>query len=207
MTVKASWLNNHLTELIQPPSLRAPEVILRANWSTSADIWSAACVVSSSIVNTGLWFNSNFEQIDFWAITRQSAIQRSAGPEWCMDGGRRSFDSNDGAFRSSSHRFASWRKIFRLVFRQRRYAATSSLIPEWLRWFSCYRNSCSSGNMLHIHQIYPSSLERVINFRRNQTLSDDEVPKIKSFLQSMLQYRPENRKSAGEAAMDSWLQS
>jgi len=65
MTVKASWVNNHLTELIQPPSLRAPEVILRANWGTSADIWSAACVVSSSIVNTGLGFNSNFEQIDF----------------------------------------------------------------------------------------------------------------------------------------------
>ena len=54
MTVTASWVDNHLTELIQPPSLRAPEVILRANWGTSADIWSAACVVSSLTSNTGL---------------------------------------------------------------------------------------------------------------------------------------------------------
>lgn len=48
MAIKASWVDNHLTELIQPTSLRAPEVILRANWGPSADIWSAACVVSSS---------------------------------------------------------------------------------------------------------------------------------------------------------------
>ena len=54
MAVKASWVDNHLTELIQPTSLRAPEVILRANWGPSADIWSAACVVSSSTFNTGL---------------------------------------------------------------------------------------------------------------------------------------------------------
>ena len=61
--------------------------------------------------------------------------------------------------------------------------------------------------MLHIHQLYPSSLERVINFRRSPTLSDDEVPRLKSFLQSLLQYRTENRKVAGEAAMDPWLQT
>ena len=59
--------------------------------------------------------------------------------------------------------------------------------------------------MLHIHEIYPSSLEEVINFERNPALSDDEVSRLKSFLQSMLQYRPEDRKSAGEAAMDPWL--
>ncbi|KAL9635251.1 MAG: hypothetical protein Q9204_002683 [Flavoplaca sp. TL-2023a] len=41
----ASWVDNHLTELIQPTSLRAPEVILRANWGPGADIWSAACVI------------------------------------------------------------------------------------------------------------------------------------------------------------------
>ena len=63
------------------------------------------------------------------------------------------------------------------------------------------------GNMLRIHQIYPSSLERVINFRRNPSLPENEVPRLKSFLQSMLQYRPEHRTSAGEATMDPWLQS
>ena len=64
----------------------------------------------------------------------------------------------------------------------------------------------TSGKMLHIHQIYASSLERVINYRRNPSLSEDEVPTLKSFLQSMLQYRPEHRTTAGAAAMDPWLQ-
>ena len=59
--------------------------------------------------------------------------------------------------------------------------------------------------MLHIDQVYPSSLDQVINFERNPALSDDEVPRLMSFLRSMLQYRPEDRKSAGEAAMDPWL--
>ena len=44
---KASWMDNHLTDLIQPPSLRAPEVIIGADWGTGADVWSAACVASS----------------------------------------------------------------------------------------------------------------------------------------------------------------
>ena len=61
--------------------------------------------------------------------------------------------------------------------------------------------------MLHIHEIYPSSLDEVINVEKNPPISDDEVPRLKSFLQSMLQYRPEDRKSAGEAAIDSWLRS
>lgn len=54
MTVKATWVDKHLTELIQPTSLRAPEVILRANWGPSADMWSVACVVSSSTFNAVL---------------------------------------------------------------------------------------------------------------------------------------------------------
>lgn len=44
-TGKASWIDKHLTELIQPCSLRAPEVILGAEWDTTTDIWNAGCVV------------------------------------------------------------------------------------------------------------------------------------------------------------------
>lgn len=54
MKLEASWVDNHLTELIQPPSLRAPEVILGAKWGTSADMWSAACVVSTLASRYGL---------------------------------------------------------------------------------------------------------------------------------------------------------
>lgn len=44
--LEASWVDNHLMELIQPINLRAPEVVLGAKWDTSADIWNAGCVVS-----------------------------------------------------------------------------------------------------------------------------------------------------------------
>lgn len=44
---KASWVDNHLMELIQPVNLRAPEVIIGAKWDTSTDIWNIGCVVSS----------------------------------------------------------------------------------------------------------------------------------------------------------------
>lgn len=47
LTKTASWHDKHLTEWIQPPSLRAPEVFLKASWSYPADIWSLACVVRS----------------------------------------------------------------------------------------------------------------------------------------------------------------
>lgn len=63
------------------------------------------------------------------------------------------------------------------------------------------------GNMLNIHHMYPCSFESLINHKRNPSLSDDEVPALQSFLQSMLQYRPEHRVSAGTAATDPWLQN
>lgn len=42
----ASWGDHHLTEWIQPASLRAPEVILGMNWDCKVDVWSTACMVS-----------------------------------------------------------------------------------------------------------------------------------------------------------------
>ncbi|KAL2375830.1 hypothetical protein RJZ90_007876 [Blastomyces dermatitidis] len=44
-TGKASWVDRHLTEFIQPRCLRAPEVILEAKWDASTDIWNAGCVI------------------------------------------------------------------------------------------------------------------------------------------------------------------
>jgi serine/threonine-protein kinase SRPK3 len=41
----ASWKDKHLTECIQPPSLRAPEVFLGAPWDASVDVWGFACIV------------------------------------------------------------------------------------------------------------------------------------------------------------------
>ncbi|KAK9235405.1 kinase-like domain-containing protein [Lipomyces kononenkoae] len=41
----ASWSHNHLTEVIQPVLLRAPEVIIGAPWCPPADIWNLGTVL------------------------------------------------------------------------------------------------------------------------------------------------------------------
>jgi len=41
----ASWINNHLTEVIQPILLRAPEVMIGAPWGPKADIWNLGAVI------------------------------------------------------------------------------------------------------------------------------------------------------------------
>jgi serine/threonine protein kinase len=40
----ACWIDKHFTDDIQTRQYRAPEVILGAGYSTSADLWSAACM-------------------------------------------------------------------------------------------------------------------------------------------------------------------
>lgn len=45
----ASWRGNHLSDRIQSPALRAPEVTIGAPWDTGVDIWSLGCLVSVSL--------------------------------------------------------------------------------------------------------------------------------------------------------------
>lgn len=45
----SSWTDRHLSNRIQPPALRAPEVTIGAPWGTAIDIWSLGCLVSSTI--------------------------------------------------------------------------------------------------------------------------------------------------------------
>jgi serine/threonine-protein kinase SRPK3 len=41
----ASWTDSHLSELIQPVALRAPEVLIRAPWGPAANLWNLGAVV------------------------------------------------------------------------------------------------------------------------------------------------------------------
>ena len=41
----ADKVDQHFTDLIQSPALRAPEVCIGAGWGKPADIWSVGCVV------------------------------------------------------------------------------------------------------------------------------------------------------------------
>lgn len=43
----ACWVDHHFTNDIQTRQYRCPEIILGTRWGPSADIWSAACLVSS----------------------------------------------------------------------------------------------------------------------------------------------------------------
>jgi hypothetical protein len=42
----ANWVDKHTVDVIEPIALRAPEVILGAEWGPSAEIWGLGCVVS-----------------------------------------------------------------------------------------------------------------------------------------------------------------
>ena len=39
-------VQQHFTDMIHSPSLRAPEVLLGAGWDSRCDIWSVGCMVS-----------------------------------------------------------------------------------------------------------------------------------------------------------------
>ena len=41
----ASWADNHLAELIQPVTLRAPEVLIKAPWDATTDWWNLGAVI------------------------------------------------------------------------------------------------------------------------------------------------------------------
>lgn len=41
----STWADRHLTEFIQPVTLRAPEVLLEAPWDAKVDVWNLCAVV------------------------------------------------------------------------------------------------------------------------------------------------------------------
>ncbi|KPM35260.1 hypothetical protein AK830_g11315 [Neonectria ditissima] len=55
----ASWFDKHLTEWIQPQMLRAPEVILGADWDYKVDIWNLGLIIwelaEGKLLFDGMW--------------------------------------------------------------------------------------------------------------------------------------------------------
>ena len=47
--VVESWIDKHLKEWIQPQMLRAPEVILGAEWDHKVDIWNVGLIVRAPL--------------------------------------------------------------------------------------------------------------------------------------------------------------
>jgi serine/threonine-protein kinase SRPK3 len=44
----ADKIDDHFTDLIQSPAVRAPEVCIGAGWGKAADIWSLGCLVRTT---------------------------------------------------------------------------------------------------------------------------------------------------------------
>ncbi|KAL4943337.1 hypothetical protein BDV06DRAFT_234751 [Aspergillus oleicola] len=61
----ASWRNRHLSELIQSPALRAPEVTIGAPWDTGVDIWSLGCIIVE-LVQGFVLFSGEASQKGTW---------------------------------------------------------------------------------------------------------------------------------------------
>ncbi|EJU05906.1 kinase-like protein [Dacryopinax primogenitus] len=53
----ACWVDHHFTDDIQTRQYRCPEVILGARWGTSADMWSAACLIFEMITGGDYLFD------------------------------------------------------------------------------------------------------------------------------------------------------
>ncbi|OAR00209.1 hypothetical protein LLEC1_03172 [Akanthomyces lecanii] len=61
----ASWRQKHLSDLIQSPALRAPEVTIGAPWDTGVDIWSLGCIVVELVQGIVL-FSGNTSERGTW---------------------------------------------------------------------------------------------------------------------------------------------
>lgn len=90
----ASWVNKHLSEWIQPQMLRAPEVMLGAEWNSKVDIWNVGLVVSAHTL---------FRPVRLWVLIPTpdlGACRRVARLRWDVDGNvavhNRSPPSTDG---------------------------------------------------------------------------------------------------------------
>lgn len=60
----ACWTYRHFTEEIQTRQYRAPEVIVRNGYHTSADVWSFACMVFELLTGDFLFDPQESEYID-----------------------------------------------------------------------------------------------------------------------------------------------
>ncbi|PVV05360.1 hypothetical protein BB560_000121 [Smittium megazygosporum] len=60
----ATWVEHHFTESIQTRQYRSPEVIIGAQWNSSADIWSCACLIFELLTGDYLFEPVNGSKFD-----------------------------------------------------------------------------------------------------------------------------------------------
>lgn len=76
----AKWFDKHLTEWIQPQSLRAPEVILGAEWCSSVDIWNLESVIWELAEGKVLFDGCPIPSAPYSADSNLAQVQALFGP-------------------------------------------------------------------------------------------------------------------------------
>merc|ERR1719222_477946 len=58
----ACWVEKHFSDNIQTRQYRSPETIINANYDTSADMWSLACMIFELVTGDYLFDPKNSEE-------------------------------------------------------------------------------------------------------------------------------------------------
>ncbi|KAJ6119072.1 protein kinase, partial [Penicillium samsonianum] len=103
----ASWSDNHLSDMIQSPALRAPEVTIGAHWDHKVDIWSLGCLIIEFVQGivpfSGVASENGSWTVDDDRLARTIEILGNFSPELLRKGNRTAefFNTDGGLLRIS----------------------------------------------------------------------------------------------------------
>ncbi|KAJ6096872.1 hypothetical protein N7486_007618 [Penicillium sp. IBT 16267x] len=103
----ASWSDNHLSDVVQSPALRAPEVTIGAHWDARVDIWSLACLIiqfmQGIVPFSGVAAKNGSWTVDDDRLARTIEILGNFRPELLRKGNRTAefFNTDGGLLRIS----------------------------------------------------------------------------------------------------------
>ncbi|KAJ5737256.1 uncharacterized protein N7483_002381 [Penicillium malachiteum] len=98
----ASWSDNHLSDVVQSPALRAPEVTIGAHWDARVDIWSLGCLIiefmQGIVPFSGVAAKNGSWTVDDDRLARTIEILGNFPPELLRKGNRTAeFFNTDGS--------------------------------------------------------------------------------------------------------------
>lgn len=182
----ACWVNKHFTDDIQTRQYRAPEVILGAEYDTSADIWSLGCMVSrrGALGIYDCWevaslfiFNRNINSTlrSFLSLSPPSQAFELLTGDFLFDP-----KSNDRYTKDDDH-LAQMAELAGRPF-PRSVALTGKYSSEFFN---------RRGELRHIHKLRFWVIEDVLVEKYRFTR--DEARAIADFIEPMLDMKRENR--------------
>ncbi|CRK18125.1 hypothetical protein BN1708_012245 [Verticillium longisporum] len=155
----SSWFNKHLTEWIQPQMLRAPEVILGADWDNKVDIWNLGLVIwelaEGRLLFDGAWtINAPYspeahlaQMIAVFGSVPRTLLARSKNRDRYFDTDGKlleppafppcsleQFSKNPDNSESEKKKFLSFIDSMIRLDPEERLDATKLLASEWLRF-------------------------------------------------------------------------